>query len=147
RGDVLSALPFREVSAAVGGPPPVAIHRATLQQALLEACRPLAPALGQAARGYALREREVELALEQGEVVPGDVLIGADGIHSAARAQLAAEGSRRYAGYTCSRGVSADGGGWPRGRVSGVWGPGGRCGIGPIDGGRVYWFGTHSGPA
>ncbi len=147
RGRVLSGLGLGEVAAAIGGPPPVAIHRATLQQALLDACRPLAPALGQAARGYALREGEVELALEDGGVARGDLLIGADGIHSAIRRQLVGDGEPRYAGYTCWRGVTADAGDCPRDRVSEVWGPGARFGIVPIDGERVYWFATHSEPA
>ncbi len=154
RGRELSALSLAEAAAAVGGPPPVALHRATLQRLLLAACRPIEPRLGCACRGYEQAQGRVRARLEGGDAVEADLLIGADGIRSAVRAQLLGEEPPRYAGYTCWRGVTdapldgpGDGPlGGPRDRALELWGPGARFGVVPIDGGRTYWFATHDAP-
>ncbi len=151
RGRALSRLDMAQAARAVGGPPPVAIHRATLQRLLLDACRPLAPRLGAEVVGFdALEAPErggVAARLADGAEERGDVLVGADGLRSAVRAQLLGREAPRYAGYTCWRGVTEDACGWAPGRVAEVWGPGARFGVVPIGGGRIYWFATHSEPA
>lgn len=147
RGRTLSELAVAEVAAAVGGPPPVALHRATLQRLLLEACRPLEPRLGREVVGFDAAGGQLTVRLAGGGEERADLLIGADGLHSAVRAQLLGREAPRYSGYTCWRGVTDETCGWPGDRAAEVWGPGARFGIVPIDGGRLYWFATHSEPA
>lgn len=75
-----------------------------------------------------------------------DLVIAADGIHSAARRTLGLDTGLRYAGYTAWRGVTttpvdvSDGAGE-------TWGRGRRFGIVPLPDGRVYWFATDTLPA
>jgi 2-polyprenyl-6-methoxyphenol hydroxylase-like FAD-dependent oxidoreductase len=56
------------------------------------------------------------------------------------------DGEPLYAGYTCWRGVTAEGGP-PVEETSETWGPGRRFGLVPIDRGRIYWFATLNAPA
>ncbi len=87
--------------------------------------------------------------LSTGEVVAADVVVGADGIGSALRPQLAARPPTRvYAGYTCWRFVVDD----PDAATHGVelWGRGQRVGlipIGPPESPRLYVFLVEDAPA
>lgn len=72
--------------------------------------------------------------------VSGDVLIGADGLHSTVRAQLLGNAPPRYAGYTAWRAVVRFAG--PKLLSSETWGPGRRFGLQPLCDARVYWYAT-----
>ena len=101
-------------------------------------------------------DRGVRATFADGSTAEGDVLIGADGIHSAVRAQLFGDAPPRYAGYTAWRAVVAtpdalhDGGTGQDGghlRTAGeTLGAGARFGIVPLTKGRVYWFGVKDAP-
>ena len=69
---------------------------------------------GRACTGYAASGDRVRVHFEDGPDEEGDVLIGADGIHSVVRHQLLGEAPTRYAGYTCWRGVVD---------IEGLWDP------------------------
>src|SRR5919197_2684369 len=67
----------------------------------------------------------------------GDVVVGADGIHSAVRASLFGDEPLRYGGHRA----------WRAGtrfelapRFVEVWGVGGGFGFGPAGDGRAYWY-------
>lgn len=95
--------------------------------------------------GFELEGGGVAVRFENGSTARGDVLIGADGIHSTIRAQLRPNEPLRYAGYMawrCITGFDSAGLG-----VSETWGCGRRFGIAPMSGGRVYWFATKNSPA
>jgi 2-polyprenyl-6-methoxyphenol hydroxylase-like FAD-dependent oxidoreductase len=119
----------------------IGIHRATLHELLLaqlgrEHVRLASPCLGFAADGERVRVRCAE-----GEQ-SCEALIGADGLHSAVRAQLFGAREPDYAGYTSFRGVTHDRCGLPASFAGELWGRGQRFGGCAIDGERFYWFAT-----
>jgi 2-polyprenyl-6-methoxyphenol hydroxylase-like FAD-dependent oxidoreductase len=125
----------------------VGIHRATLHEILLTALGNDALQLGRACTGYEQDKEGVRARFSDGSTQTGDVLIGADGIHSAVRAQLLNDGEPVYAGYTSWRGVTADRCGLPDDFGGEMWGRGQRFGGCCIDGGRFYWFAVADAPA
>ena len=87
----------------------------------------------------------IKACFDTGETVQGDGLIGADGLHSAVRAQIFDKNVIRYAGYTGWRAVVN----YPEHSnlaASETWGRGRRFGIVPMGGGRVYWYATKNEP-
>ena len=140
-GRVLSTLTAEVYREA--GAPAVALHRGTLQRLLLAALPGEAPRCGRAVVGYETRTDGVTLHFAAGPGVEGSLLVGADGLRSAVRAQLLKDGEPRYAGYTSWRGVAdtRDGVG---DTATEAWGRGQRFGLVPIDGDRTYWFATHN---
>ncbi|WNJ21138.1 FAD-dependent oxidoreductase [Pontibacter sp. G13] len=99
-------------------------------------------------QGIQETEGKIIVRAEDGRDFSGDLLIGADGIHSVVRQHLFGAVSMRYGGYTCWRGVVP----FPRARLEKLgmtetWGPSKRFGIVPLSRDRVYWFAVVSGPA
>lgn len=143
-GKILSRNDLRTIEAAVGAPT-VTIHRATLQRQLLETLGPGRVETGSEVTGYEETETGVTARLRDGRTAEGALLIGADGIRSAVRVQLLGDGEPLYAGYTCWRGVTPEGGPHPE-EIMETWGPGRRFGVVPIERGRVYWYATLNAP-
>lgn len=122
------------------GVPNLGIHRGALQRLLLEALPDDGIQPGKRLDRLEEWEDEVRLYFEDGTVVPADVVIAADGIHSAARQQLFPAGRQRPSGQVCWRGICpADIAPWQR-RGTEAWAPGQRFGIVPISEGSIYWF-------
>jgi 2-polyprenyl-6-methoxyphenol hydroxylase-like FAD-dependent oxidoreductase len=128
---------FGEISAV--------IHRAELQDILLRLAGGEVH-LGKALLDVEERNREVIVRFSDGTEATGDVLIGADGIHSVVRSRLHPDGpSLRYAGYTAWRGVTSID---PQRLLPGeTWGHGARFGQMPLSENRAYWFATANTPA
>jgi 2-polyprenyl-6-methoxyphenol hydroxylase-like FAD-dependent oxidoreductase len=131
----------RELGAGIIG-----IHRATLHEILLDALGREHVRLGHACLGFSQVGDVVRVRFGDAEIAC-DLLIGADGIHSAVRAALHGESEPEYAGYTSFRGVTADRCGLPESFGGELWGRGRRFGGCCIDGGRFYWFATVNAPA
>lgn len=146
-GRALSRGDLAEAGRAVGAPA-VAIHRATLQQLLLDALGADAVETGREVHRYEAGPDGVAVIFDEGGRAEGSLLIGADGIRSAVRAQMLGDGEPLYAGYTCWRGVTREGGSTPPEirETSETWGRGRRFGIVPIEHGRIYWFATLNSP-
>ncbi len=90
------------------GAPYYMMHRADLHKMLVDAVRAIKPdALHVNAQGVGFREvgDEVELQLNDGRTVRGDVLVGADGLHSRVRRQLVGEHKPRFTGGMAWRGL------------------------------------------
>ncbi len=88
--------------------PYAVIHRADLHSALLEACRKDAKVtLRTSARvqSYSQDAGGVRATLTNGETLEGIALIGADGLHSAIRAQMLKDGPPMVSGHTTFRSV------------------------------------------
>src|SRR5207247_3459006 len=93
--------------------------------------------------GLAEKGEEIEAWFENGARISCDVLVGADGIHSAVRAQLFGEEAPRFAGCVAYRGLV------PSERIADLelelgnqsWvGPGGHVGPYPVSPGRLATF-------
>ena len=90
------------------GAPYLHLHRADLVatlSALLRQRQPNAVQLGATCTGYENTENGVIAQLENGETVSGDVLVGADGIHSNIRAQMLGQDAPDFTGNIAWRAV------------------------------------------
>jgi 2-polyprenyl-6-methoxyphenol hydroxylase-like FAD-dependent oxidoreductase len=91
------------------GFPHFTVHRADLQGVLIEAVRrekPGAIHLDARCTGFEQAAHGVTLKLEGGRTVRGDVLVGADGIHSLMREQLFGAGKPQFTGCVAWRGLA-----------------------------------------
>jgi len=119
----------------------VALHRADLQSTLLQALPPGWLKLGHSLLSYETRENEVVARFTNGAEINAEFLIGADGIHSRARRQIAGETEPTYRGYTVWRGISTETPAQiPTNTAIEIHGRGQRFGIGPVGGGRIGWW-------
>jgi 2-polyprenyl-6-methoxyphenol hydroxylase-like FAD-dependent oxidoreductase len=97
-GDVLCELPQREVSTAWDR-----IYRALKHALPPDNYRP-----GMVLERFEQDARSVTAVFADGSHAEGDLLIGADGIHSTVRRQLMPDVTPRYAGYVTWRGVAEE---------------------------------------
>lgn len=106
-GKALYRTPIRGVYEANYGAPYLHIHRADLHRLL--ASRVPAQALRLGARVESVSEEGGRMAvrLSDGQVLQADVVVGADGIHSAVRQHLHGEAAPRFTGNLCWRGMVA----------------------------------------
>jgi len=146
RGRVLS----RSSAAAFepsGGEPLALVHRAELLEELLRPLPREAVHFGKTLARFDDSGTTVTAHFEDGSHETGDLLIGADGLKSAVRAQLLGATRPRYSGYTCWRAVVP----FPESRiepgyVAEIWGPAARFGITRIGRGRIYWWASLNAP-
>jgi salicylate hydroxylase len=91
------------------GAPYVTLHRADLQRILIDAvgAAGVAPILSSRVVGVQALGDAVRVRLDTGKDVEGDVLAGADGLWSAVRAQVFADGPPRPTGHVAYRAVAA----------------------------------------
>jgi salicylate hydroxylase len=90
------------------GSPYWLVHRGDFHQALVQALADRAPGalhLGARVTGFAQTADCVALTLESGEQVWGDVLIGADGVHSRVRRALFGDQRATFTGFMAWRGL------------------------------------------
>jgi 2-polyprenyl-6-methoxyphenol hydroxylase-like FAD-dependent oxidoreductase len=107
-GTTLRALEVADFGERLGEPT-VCILRPILHGALLDAVSADAVELGHAVTAFGCVKGRVEISLDVGQRVAGDVLIGADGVASAVRRQLHPnEGPPRRSGLLAVRGVAHD---------------------------------------
>jgi 2-polyprenyl-6-methoxyphenol hydroxylase-like FAD-dependent oxidoreductase len=88
--------------------------------------------------------RGVVAGFADGREVHGDLLVGADGVHSVVRATLHGGQPPTYAGYTAWRAVVPFD--TERLQAGESWGRGARFGRVGMSGGRVYWYATANAP-
>lgn len=144
-GALITATPLEKLKGPSGAPAMVVLHRADLIALLREA---LGAPVHQNHRVIGFEERGgfeehagvIQARFENGSEVEGDVLVGADGIHSAICRQLNPTALPRYAGYTAWRAVTRFEA--AQKEISETWGCGRRFGVVPMAGGQVYWFAT-----
>jgi 2-polyprenyl-6-methoxyphenol hydroxylase-like FAD-dependent oxidoreductase len=123
------------------------VHRAELQQLLAAELGPSVIHLGARCTGFEDSGQAVTAHFADGRKVQADVLVGADGVHSAVRAQLFGPAALRYRGYTAVRSVTPAGSvPLPRDGIE-TWGQGARFGLGPTSGERVIWYAMWNAPA
>jgi len=128
------------------GAPTIAIHRAVLHRILLAQLPTDIVHLNKKLEHISQDATRVTAHFADGSTAVGDVLIGADGIHSAVRGAVFPEVKLRYAGYTAWRGVVETTEQAAIGFTSESWGPGRRFGVVRISPQQVYWFATENAP-
>jgi 2-polyprenyl-6-methoxyphenol hydroxylase-like FAD-dependent oxidoreductase len=121
--------------------PAVALHRADLQQILLQALPRESISLGRVFAGWEQQGETVVARFSDGSAIETDVLIAADGLHSRAREQLLNDGLPTARGYIAWRGVAPYA---PKSleplTAFEVLGSGQRFGIGPLGFGKAGWW-------
>lgn len=142
-GDLLMTTTNAQLAAKFGAVS-VMVHRAELHDRLRTALGQ-AVHLGMECVAVTEESAGVRVRFRNGEEAVGDLVIGADGLHSQVRAGLHGQQPPRYAGYTGWRGVVAFD--HQRLQPGETWGRGARFGQIPMQGGRVYWFATDNVPA
>ena len=91
------------------GFPHFTVHRADLQQMLIDAVertKPDAIHLNAKCVAFSQGDAGVRLRLDDGEEIAGAALVGADGIHSTIRRLLFGTGTPRFTGFTAWRGLA-----------------------------------------
>jgi 2-polyprenyl-6-methoxyphenol hydroxylase-like FAD-dependent oxidoreductase len=150
RGRVLSAMQVEELEPELGAPS-LAVHRADLHRVLIAALPEGTVQTNAACTGfeqnYAPGASTVTVHFANRSAASGDMLVGADGIHSVVRKKLFPAVRLRYGGYPAWRGVVTQPGFDQINSTSETWGRGARFGIVPIGSGRIYWFATANLPA
>ena len=100
------SIPMRDEAVRRYGAPYYHIHRADLMTALADALQARAPGAAHLAKDvatFAQSRDGVELTFTDGTRATGDVLIGADGIHSRIRAKMLGERQARFTGNVAWR--------------------------------------------
>ncbi|SDG29491.1 2-polyprenyl-6-methoxyphenol hydroxylase [Dyadobacter soli] len=115
------------------------IHRRQLHNALLSEVDPASIHAAKKAVGLENDGSQLRLHFADGTSFKTDYLIVADGINSVIRQQVAPNAQKRYAGYTCWRGVIDNAGALAEG-ASETWDTTGRFGIVPLPDDQLYWF-------
>lgn len=106
-GETVTTLPLTGRYRRRFGPYAV-VQRVDLYEPLLSACRAaggIELVTGAAVRSYAQDPSGVTVSTADGRTFTGDLLVGADGIRSAVRAQLVGDGAPRVCGHTIYRSV------------------------------------------
>ena len=119
----------------------LAIHRAKLQLALIEAIPKEKIHWNKAFKSYKLENNAVSIIFQDGTTTQSQYLIGADGIDSKVRSQLFPESQIRYSGQTCWRGVMKSA--LPleyKDRGIEMWGKGIRFGLSQLSEAETSWF-------
>jgi 2-polyprenyl-6-methoxyphenol hydroxylase-like FAD-dependent oxidoreductase len=138
-GTLLQTLDLRPMRERYGQPA-VAIHRGTLSAILAGHLSP-----GTVRYGVRVTARDGAVVGPDGHPLAGDVVVGADGLHSEVRGAVVGDVAPRYAGYVAWRGIS-DTCVLPPGVSCERWGRGRRLGLVPIGPDRSYWFATEDVP-
>lgn len=143
RGQTLFALPAAVLQARFGGPG-CTLLRAELVDVLRSALDAACLHEGRSCTGIRADADGVTAVFDDGSEARGDLLVGADGMRSAIRAQLFGPQALRYAGFTVWRGVAGfDLGGRPGATYLGR---GLQFGLFALARRRVYWFASANAP-
>jgi 2-polyprenyl-6-methoxyphenol hydroxylase-like FAD-dependent oxidoreductase len=118
------------------------VARSELHSHLLDALGSDRVTAGTEVTGYEIGNGHVTVKVRDGSKVAADLLVGADGLRSAVRAQMLRDGDPQYLGCTAWR-ATADLSRLPLDVGKGLnwWGLGGEFGVLPM-GRDVYWFAT-----
>lgn len=107
-GERINAMPLTAAYRARYGNPYAVVHRTDLYRPLLEACRELPNVellTGCHVVGYEQDAAGATVVLAEDLRLTADVVLGADGLRSAIRAQLVGDGEPRVSGHTIYRSV------------------------------------------
>jgi 2-polyprenyl-6-methoxyphenol hydroxylase-like FAD-dependent oxidoreductase len=130
------------------GPPLLMLHRASLRAALSGALDRGVLQLSAECTSVDQDAKWVSVTLADGRSVQGDVVIGADGVHSRVRAVTFDAEAPRYSGFTAWRGiVPLDDMLASRIRPAESWSRGGLFGLTRLGGSQAFWYAIARAPA
>jgi 2-polyprenyl-6-methoxyphenol hydroxylase-like FAD-dependent oxidoreductase len=139
-GSILSTTSVARVSEDAGSDT-IAIRRSLLHAALMEAAPADTTRTGKRCLFIDPGRTSVSATMDNGEVVSGDVLIGADGLRSRVREIVIGAVPPRSLGYCLWRGITAlEDESLRAGRTFETWGTGKRFGMAQINDREVYWY-------
>lgn len=140
-GRLLSRTTSREAGDA-GYPDNVTVLRRDLLSILADTLGHEAVHTNKTCTGVEAGSGGVRVQFADGTAAAGDLLIAADGVHSAIRGQLLPSVRPRYAGYTCWRGIADDDPAltFDRTVFTEAWGAGARFGVAPLANNKIYWY-------
>ncbi len=119
----------------------VAIHRTTLHEILLKKLGDTPIYLGKRLSNLKESENKVHLSFDDGTDYVSDIVLGADGIHSAVRKSILGNCELRIAKQVCWRGITkVNIDAKYQSELNEMWGSGKRFGFVHIDKETVYWF-------
>jgi 2-polyprenyl-6-methoxyphenol hydroxylase-like FAD-dependent oxidoreductase len=125
----------------------ISIHRAALHRVLRDHVQPGTLHLGKRCTGLTQAPDGITVQFQDGTQVAGDVLVGADGIHSVIRQALFPDVALRYSGQTCYRGIATMELPASLARTCWeVWGGESRLGFSALGPRQVYWFAPLTAP-
>jgi 2-polyprenyl-6-methoxyphenol hydroxylase-like FAD-dependent oxidoreductase len=140
RGTALGVGPAEKAVARLDAPT-VVVHRGLLQTILLAALDQHVLRLGARCVGVAQDAEGATVSLADGSTEHGDLVVGADGLHSQVRTVLVGDGPPRYSGYTAWRGiVPLDRSLADRLHPGESWGRGCLFGVAMLGGSQAYWW-------
>ena len=146
-GELIALMPVGEVSRKLGAPS-YEMRRGDLLAAILAALPAETFKTDYDCSKVCEHADCIEVQFTNGQSVQADLVIGADGIHSAVRKQVAGDVPLRYSGYSGASGITRcthpD---LPPHTHVDVWGRGGKAGIADIGGGQIRWYLTWKGSA
>jgi 2-polyprenyl-6-methoxyphenol hydroxylase-like FAD-dependent oxidoreductase len=123
------------------------LHRGDLHMVLLKAVGESTIQMSARCVGFRQDDKHVWAQFADGREVQGDLLIGADGVHSVIRQQLFSKARLRLVGQSSWRGLAQiDDPQFMEGGAGETWGIGLRIGLIPMSHGKVYWFLTKNAP-
>jgi 2-polyprenyl-6-methoxyphenol hydroxylase-like FAD-dependent oxidoreductase len=148
-GRLLTSLPVHR-QAELYGTPSYVIHRGDLLWILMDRVRQqIAVDVARPWVDYEQSADQVTAIFENGTRERADLIIGADGVHTAVRERLFGHSELRYSGYTAFRGVCAHNDSYYPAEIGGgfeAWGSGKRFGYSIIGKGRAFWFAAINAP-
>jgi 2-polyprenyl-6-methoxyphenol hydroxylase-like FAD-dependent oxidoreductase len=142
QGKILKEVPLSALEEKLGNSV-VTINRGRLHQILLAAIDESKLHIGNKATSYKEYDTQVILTLENGQEVEGDLLVGADGIHSMVRRQLFPNSQLHYSGYTAWRGICESKNLLKDGTYLSILGRGIRFGCTHNGDGTLCWYATY----
>jgi 2-polyprenyl-6-methoxyphenol hydroxylase-like FAD-dependent oxidoreductase len=141
-GGLLASWPQAEISKE-NGAPTLQISREELSKVLSEAVGDVH--LNKRVTGYEEHDDHVTVSFEDGTTEDADLVVGADGLRSAIRAQILGEESPREAGYTVWRAVVPNATSFiEQGRFCSLWGKGQRFVFYDLGFDLLYWMSVSS---
>jgi FAD-dependent urate hydroxylase len=139
-GELMMALPVREVSDPVGAPS-MDVDRRRLQEEIVELLGDGVYRFESEVVGVEQDGTSATATLAGGGTATGDLVVAADGIHSTVRDAFNARPDFQVSAHDVLEGIAAFDHPWlGDGHHAQVWGRARRAGIGAVGEGRVRWF-------
>jgi 2-polyprenyl-6-methoxyphenol hydroxylase-like FAD-dependent oxidoreductase len=148
-GDLIESMPVGEVSRKLGSPS-CEVNRRAFQQVAIETLGEGVVRMGSECVGVEDKgEAGAAAVLANGDRAAGDLLIGADGIHSTVRKSVARSPRLVYSGFSTWGGVLEH---FRHDLLSAnhhveIWARGSKGGVADIGGENARWYVTHRAPA